>query len=473
MENTAAWIIAAASAIAAMAGPIAAGHALLTKREPQVAAAWIAVCLAFPLAGAIIYYVFGINRVRTRARKLVAEERIPPSAGPASDVNSPTISPEYAEQVRISDAVTGRKLETGNRLQVLHNGEQAYPAMLEAIDNAEQSVFLSTYIFENNTSGRQFIHALSASHNRGVDVRVLIDGFGEFYSWPRASTLLRRCKVPVARFLPPRLMPPQLSINLRNHRKMLIVDGHLAFTGGMNIGDRHLVHSQRRHRVADMHFAFDGPVARQIEELFLEDWEFTTGENSAPPSQAIRHTEGALCRIIADGPNEDLDRLVMTIIGALSAARTEAWLVSPYFLPMRSLITALETAALRGVAVHILLPEENNLPFVHWATRHMLGELIHWGVKVYYQPPPFAHTKLFVVDRRYAQVGSANLDPRSLRLNFELNAEIYNRPLAQQLATECERICARSRRITEAELNQRSSLERIRDATFWLTSPYL
>ncbi|BAU56451.1 cardiolipin synthase [Halorhodospira halochloris] len=473
MEDATTLIVAVTSAVAAAAGPIAAGHALLTKREPQVAGAWIAVCLVFPLAGAVIYYVFGINRVRTRARKLVAEERIPPSAGPSTELHSPTISPEYAEQVRISDAVTGRKLETGNRLQVLHNGEQAYPAMLNAIDAAERTVFLSSYIFENNASGRQFIRALAAAYKRGVDVRVLIDGVGELYSWPRASTLLKRSQVPVARFLPPRIIPPQLSINLRNHRKMLIIDGRLAFTGGMNIGDRHLVQSQRQHRVADMHFSFDGPVARQIEEVFLEDWEFTTGISDYPPSHALRHTDGALCRVISDGPNEDLDRLVMTLIGALSAAREEVWLVSPYFLPMRSLVTALEAAALRGVTVRVLLPEQNNLPFVHWATRHMLGELIHWGVKVYYQPPPFAHTKLFVVDRRYAQVGSANLDPRSLRLNFELNAEIYNRPLAQQLAADCERICARSRSITEAELNQRRALERVRDAIFWLTSPYL
>lgn len=473
MQDTTTWIVAAASAVAAIVGPIAAGHALLTKREPQVAGAWIAVCLVFPLAGAIIYYVFGINRVRTRARKLVAEERIPPSAGTSKELHSPTISPEYAEQVRISDAITGRKLETGNRLQVLHNGEQAYPEMLKAIDNAEQSIFLCTYIFENNASGRQFIRALTVAHNRGVDVRVLIDGFGELYSWPRVSTLLRRSGVPVARFLPPRLMPPQLSINLRNHRKILVIDGLIAFSGGMNIGDRHLVQSQRQNSVSDMHFSFDGPVARQIEEVFLEDWEFTTGTNANPPPRALRHTDGALCRIISDGPNEDLDRLVMIIIGALSAAREEVWLVSPYFLPMRPLVTALEAAALRGVTVRILLPEQNNLPYVHWATRHMLGELIHWGVKIYYQPPPFAHTKLFVVDRRYAQVGSANMDPRSLRLNFELNTEIYDRPLAQRLATDCEMICARSRRITAAELNQRGALEKVRDAVFWLTSPYL
>ena len=137
------------------------------------------------------------------------------------------------------------------------------------------------------------------------------------------------------------------------------------------------------------------------------------------------------------------------------------------------LMTAMEAAALRGVRVNVLLPEENNLRFVHWATRHMLGELIHWGVDIYYQPPPFAHTKLFVVDRRYAQVGSANLDPRSLRLNFELNAEIYDPSIAREMAADCERIRARSRPVTAEELAERAPAERLRDAAFWLASPYL
>lgn len=469
----AAWILAAASVVAALAGPVAAGHALFTKREPQVAAAWITVCLLFPLAGAFFYYVFGINRVRTRARKLVAEERIPPSPGPSAATRSPSPGPEYAEQIRISDAVTGRPLEYGNRVQVLHNGEQTYPTMLEAIDGAQASLYLSTYIFESNTSGRQFIRALTAAHRRGVDVRVLIDGVGELYTWPWASRLLRRAGVPVARFLPPRLLPPQLSINLRNHRKLLVVDGQRGFTGGMNLGDSHLMLSERSHRIADVHFVIDGPAVAQMEQVFLEDWAFTTGEAQQLSTPGEPRPDGALCRIITDGPNEDLDRLVMTLIGALSAAREEVWVVTPYFLPPRSLSTALEAAALRGVTVNILLPAENNLPFIHWATRHMLSELIQWGVRIYYQPPPFAHTKLFIVDRRYAQVGSANIDPRSLRLNFELNAEIYDRTIAAEMAADCERIRARARRISEQELTQRLPLERLRDAVCWLASPYL
>ncbi|MFP4130346.1 MAG: phospholipase D-like domain-containing protein [Halorhodospira sp.] len=471
--DLAAWILASASVLAALAGPIAAGHALLTKQEPQVATAWITVCLLFPLAGALFYYTFGINRVRTRARKLRAEGQTAPGPAPSAEAHTPAIGPEYTEQVRISGAVTGRSLQHGNRIETLRGGEQAFPSMLEAIDTAQHSVYLSTYIFGTKSSGRQFIRALTAAHRRGVDVRVLIDGVGDLYAWPRASRLLRRAGVPTARFLPPRLVPPQLSINLRNHRKLLIVDGQRGFTGGMNLSERLLLGGDHAHRVADTHFLIDGPVVAQMEQVFLEDWAFTTGEPQGPSAPGQPHDGGALCRIITDGPNEDLDRLMMTLIGALSAAREEVWLVTPYFLPMRSLMTALEAAALRGVEVNVLLPGRNNLPFVHWATRHMLGELIHWGVQVYYQPPPFAHSKLFVVDRRYAQVGSSNMDPRSLRLNFELNAEVYDPVFAGEIATDCQRLRDRSRQVSRSELAQRPPAERLRDAVCWLASPYL
>ncbi len=473
MEATA-WIVAAGSLVAAVIGPIAAGHALLTKREPQVAAAWIAVSLMFPVAGPVLYYIFGINRVRTRARKLFAEEHIHNGTGPHPSESPAEIAPEYAEQVRISNAVTGRPLEAGNHVTPLVDGDEAFPAMVHAIESAEDTVYLATYIFESNRSGRQFIDALAAARCRGLDVRVLIDGVGEFYSWPLAGRLLRAAGVPTARFLPPHLIPPQLSINLRNHRKILVVDGQIAFTGGMNLGDRHL---RSRHPegegVADMHFRFDGPVAGQIEAVFLEDWAFTTGDHSGPAPRAKPHETGAMCRTITDGPNEDLDCLAMVLVGAISAARREIQIVTPYFLPSRPLISALQSAALRGVQVDILLPEKNNLPFVHWASRHMLGELLRWGVRVHYQPPPFVHTKLFVVDERYVQVGSANLDPRSLRLNFELAVEVYDRELAGDLARQCRKRITLSRPVTPREMRDRPGWQRVRDALFWLASPYL
>ncbi|MFH1491707.1 MAG: phospholipase D-like domain-containing protein, partial [Pseudomonadota bacterium] len=375
---------------------------------------------------------------------------------------------------RISGAVTNRPLVDGNHIDILHNGEQAYPAMLDAVESARKFLFMSTYIFETNRSGRRFIEALSRAARRGVDVRVLIDGVGEFYAIPRAGTLLKKRGVRVARFLPPRLFPPAVHINLRNHRKLLVSDGRTGFIGGMNIGDRHLAaDSSNPSRVVDIHFQLTGPVVAQIEEVFMADWGFATGQYGPPRSAPDMAGDGAICRTITEGPNEDLNKLLSILTGAIATALRKISIMTPYFLPSREMVSALQTAALRGVEVSVILPAKNNLPFVHWATRKMLWEFLERGVRIYYQPPPFVHSKLFIVDDRYALIGSANMDPRSLRLNFELAVEVYDAVFSEALAAHFESSRRRSREISLEEVDGRPTLVRARDALAWLFSPYL
>lgn len=462
-------------------GFIGAGHALLYKRDPRAALGWIAVCLMLPLAGPLLYGLFGINRVRTRARELDRRSRYRLKVGyeRSEDEGEPAISesevlPEFDDLVRVSDTVTRRSLVSGNKVDLLHNGEQAYPAMLEAINRASHSLFLITYIFETNVTGLQFIDALGRAAQRGVDVRVMIDGIGEWYSLPRASKLLQRRGVRVARFLPPTLFPPTLHINLRNHRKILVADGRIGFTGGMNIGDRHLADRvDNPSRVIDVHFRLTGPVVAQIEQVFLADWGFVTRDYAVPKPISVAETGHAICRTIVDGPNEDLDKLTAILMGAIAAARRRVLIMTPYFLPSRELIAALQIAALRGVDVTIVLPERSNLPYVDWATRNMLWELLRRGVRVYYQPPPFAHSKLFIVDDYYAQIGSANVDTRSLRLNFELVVEVYEKPFVTMLIRHIDKVREHCRKVSLGELDERSLPVRARDALAWLFSPYL
>lgn len=465
--------------VATLVAVVSAVHALLNKSDPRAALGWIAVCLMFPLAGPFFYFLFGINRIRTRARKL--DPRLTAAldlAAGADEDSSVTVAAEFTELARISDAVTHQPLVVGNQVEPLRCGEEAYPVMLRAIESARETIFLSTYIFDTDEEGRRFHYALRDAVARGVEVRVLIDGVGAFYSWPRAAGLLRRLGVPVARFLPPRLMPPAFHVNLRNHRKILAVDGRIGFTGGMNLGGRHMLTRAARPSV-DMHFRLTGPIVLQLEELFRADWCFVTGEvlELRPPAGSGADADAAdgnaLCRTVADGPNEDLNKLITILIGAVSAARRRIEIMNPYFLPPRALSLALQAAALRGVVVRVLLPGRNNLPYVHWATRNMLWELLQHRVEIYYQPPPFVHTKLFLVDGHYAQIGSANLDPRSLRLNFEIAVEVYDTPFAQLLERYFEEARSRSRRVTLEEILRRPLPVRVRDAAAWLFSPYL
>ena len=463
-----------------------AGHALLFKRDSRSAFGWIAVSLMFPLIGPLFYFLFGINRVRTRAQELsrrspfrlgIAFER--GDFGQIGVATSPLDLPDrWRPFARVSDGLVPRALVRGNRVEPLFNGEQAYPAMLAAIEGATHQIVLATYIFETNTSGRRFITALARASRRGVAVYILLDGLGELYSWPRAGRLLRRAGVRHARFLPPHLIPPSLHVNLRNHRKLLVVDGEVAFVGGMNIGDRHLVGRTDGSGVADVHFRLSGPVVTQVETIFAEDWRFATGELLTPAGGDEPAANGvedarALCRAFSDGPNEDMDKLSMVLVAAVSLARQRIDIMTPYFIPMPGLVMALQTAALRGVHVRILLPERSNLPFVDWASRNMLWELLQYDIEIRYQPAPFPHSKLFLVDDHYAIIGSANVDPRSLRLNFELAVEVFDRALVRELGEHCRTAAHASRQVTLEEVDARSLPVRVRDALCWLFSPYL
>lgn len=477
------WWLLALHAVVAIPSII---HALLYKKDPRSALGWIAVCFAYPFIGPLLYYLFGINRVKTTAFRLhnkpvrwlshewsdvrkshaTALETLPEQLSNDDNIRALAIS---------SAAVTRRPALAFNQVTPFFNGEDAYQAMLDAIDNARDNICLATYIFETNQTGRAFITALANARKRGVQVRVLLDGFGEYYSIPMAGRLLKRHKIQVARFTPPKLIPPSLHINLRNHRKLLIVDNAIGFTGGMNIGDRHLQKKPKgKLGINDIHFSLRGKIVSQLQQVFEVDWAFVEKipVGALPPST---HTNlgNAICRVITDGPNEDLGKLAMVITGAVALAKQRVAIMTPYFLPQTILINALQNAALRGVEVNVILPSKSNQPLVHWATRNMLWELLQCGVNIFYQPAPFNHTKLMLIDNHYAHIGSANLDSRSLRLNFELIVEIFDQDFVHTMSEHFHCIQERSTPVTLKEVDGRGLLTRIRDATAWLFSPYL
>ena len=463
------------SVLAILLSVVCAGHALLWKRDPRAALGWIAICLLLPGVGAVLYLLFGVNRIRARAQYLRRRWPMPDN----SDLDDPVLTADWPSEhfgfTRLSRRVTRRRFVQGNRIELLVNGEEAYPAMLAEIEGARESVGLCTYIFDSDEIGLQFVDALADAVARGVDVKVLVDGVGEIYSRPRISGLLRERGIPTARFLPWDRWPRVLHLNLRNHRKILVVDGKLAFTGGMNIGARHLADAKDNPKKAlDLHFKVRGPVVADIEQAFLEDWSFATGANHLRAKPLELPWAGDLwARVIIDGPNEDFEKLQWMYLGATNAARESVRIMTPYFVPDRELVASLSAAALRGVKVEIVLPEESNLPFVSWATDAMLWQVLEHGVRVYRQPPPFAHSKLFVVDGHYAIVGSGNFDARSLRLNFEFNLEIYDEEFVSLLARHVDQAKARSALITLSEMDGRPLVIKLRDGFARLFAPYL
>ena len=457
-------------AVAALA---TAGHALLNKRDPRSAWAWITAVWLFPLGGALFYFWFGVNRIERRARRELgsAPDRFARASEPLPDV--PGLPVEVRELVRTGRMMAGWPLAPGNRIAPLHNGEETYPDMVAAIGGARRTVWLETYIYDADDTGRRFAEAFAAAQARGVQVRVLLDGIGHLSLRAHGGGLLRRHGVPFAKFLPPRLWPPMLHSNLRNHHKLLVVDGERAWVGGMNISDRHCV-TRAAEPSSDLHFRIEGPVVAQLEAVFAESWRFAAGEALAlSPAPAPAPGGEAVCRAVTDGPNDAVDRLQLLLLAALSNAHRRICIMTPYFIPSPELSGALQAAALRGVDIQIVLPARSDQWWVDAATRRWLTQLVGRSMQVYFRPAPFAHTKLFLMDDYYALIGSANLDPRSLRLNFELMVEVYDAGVVGRLAADFDDARRACVEVTLETLQRRPLPAKLRDALFWLFSPYL
>ncbi len=441
-------------------------HVLLYKRNVGAAISWMGIAWLSPFIGGALYFALGINRVRRRALRLrPRRSRLAP--GGVAPTEADPLSPlEYA-----IGRLTGLPAERGNDAQMLRSGDEAYPLMVAAIDAARQSVGLASYIFRDDTHGQRFSEALIRAQRRGVAVRVLIDGVGSGWFWSGTYMRLKRAGVPVKRFLHSYFPWRTPFLNLRNHRKILVIDGSVAFVGGLNIGDENVEAGNPQHPVRDTHFRFEGPVVAQLVESFADDWLFQTEERLQskiwfPP---IRPTGTIRARAVSSGPDEELEQIEFVALHAISCARRSIRIVTPYFLPPEVLTMALGLAAMRGVAVDIVLPENSNHRILDWARRVPMRPLLETGCRIWLRAAPFDHSKLMTIDDSWSLIGSANWDTRSFRLNFELTVEVYGQEFARRIAE----VSRGGRLLTPEELDADSLPVRLRNSAARLLQPYL
>lgn len=456
---------------------LATVHVLLTKRQVQARAGWVGLVWLAPVIGSALYLLLGINRIRRRAVAMHRRRPVPQGAPAVVPVSGGDLPDSLRVINRVINQVTRRPVLAGNRITPFDDGRTACAAMLAAISRAQHSISFCTYIFDTDEAGIAFIDALAAAQDRGVDVRVLVDAVGLRYSlFDPADRRMAARGIPVRRFLPPRFLPTHLPYaNLRNHRKIMVIDGMTGFTGGMNVRAGHLHPPKHPDAIHDLHFELQGPVVGQLQRSFLEDWLFASGEELAGERwfPALQPCGETLARGISDGPDEDYDKLFWAYMAGINGAQKSLYVLTPYFLPEPELSAALQAAAMRGVDVNIVLPEHSNLPLVDWASAGVVESLLAHGCRVWLTPPPFDHGKLFLVDDAWALIGSANWDPRSLRLNFEFSVECYDPVLGRRLRYVFEERLARARLLTGEELQRRHWLVRLRDGFAGLFTPYL
>lgn len=457
-------------------------HALLRKKDVNSAIAWIGLAWLSPIIGSIAYLMLGINRIQRTGvslglTKVWDHDPDQHLTGEEKKLihHAKLEHPNFLGLVKLGSRLIGKPLLLGNTIDPLINGDAAFPEMLKAIDQASVSVSLNSYIFDSDRVGDQFIEALKKAKDRGVEVRVMIDGVGSRYSKPSMVGRLKEAGLNVAEFLPSRAPWSMAFANLRNHRKILVVDGKIGFTGGTNIREGHSLNLKPIFPVACLHFRIDGPAVAELQEAFAIDWAFTNKEELKGTTwfPTLERSGTVISRGVPDGPDEDLDKINEIILGALSVARERVRIITPYFLPSYSILDALSVTAMRGVQVEILLPSKNNIPIMNWAVVPQLPRLIEKGCDIYISSAPFDHTKLLVVDRLWSLIGSTNWDARSMRLNFEFNLECYDAELAGRLDAIIDEKLGRARQVTADEINARSLPTRLRDGAARLFSPYL
>ncbi len=454
-------------------------HALLKKRETRAVIGWVGLIWLSPIIGPLFYYLFGVNRIERKGEKILDEIKSSACEEARRSCHAAELdhaSFEFNQQLaNIGKAITGFDLLPGNIVTPLNRGACAYDAMLEAIRNATSTIGLCSYIFDYDKAGRKFIDALAEAQERGVEVRVLVDHVGSRYSKPTSVKVMQKRGIPVATFLPTNVPVLAQYANLRNHRKILVVDGEIGFTGGMNIREGCLEEPGSTSPVQDIHFQFDGPVVDHLQNAFLADWEFAAKEElSSAKWFRITPAKGKTwARGIPDGPDADIDNIKLMMLGAICAAKQRVDIVTPYFIPEGDLVSALNVAAMRGVQVRILVPSEVNIRPVQWASMAPIELVMERGCEVYQSPPPFDHTKIMLVDDEWSLVGSSNWDPRSLRLNFEFNVECFGSELNTQLTELIDAKIATSERMTQEDLDQRHFMIKIRDGISRLATPYL
>lgn len=427
-------------------------HCLRRRREATSALLWIFLSWSLPFVGPLLYLGFGVDRLPVKGwRKQVHDETfLAERRARESDAfplaywrgmyDSVAAVPERPVERKIDHALQSIlpdfPLLGGNCISLLVDGTETFPRMIEAIEKAEHHVHVQTFIAGNDETGRQFLDLLERKARSGVEVRVLYDRFGS--TWALVSGLFRRYrKVPNMRIVGWTQANPlkrQFQVNLRNHRKTIIVDGQKAFCGGINIHNQ----STRGGVIRDYHVEVSGPVALELQYTFLRDWNFMTEEG---PEALLRdvyfpHSDlnrGTFIRLVNSGPTSEMEAVCDAFFIAITSAEIQILLVTPYFVPGRDILRALRSAALRGVDVRLVLPRRNNHAYAGLASQAFYEELLEAGVRIFRRPEPFMHAKACVVDGCFSLVGTANMDIRSLRLNYETDLAVYDAEFANKL----------------------------------------
>ncbi|CUH39913.1 putative cardiolipin synthase YwiE [Jannaschia seosinensis] len=412
----------------------AARAALSTARTPQGAAAWVVFLLAYPLFAVPIFALFGgLSRINQRPDK---------RHGATDDRED---APGRLHALR---AITHVPLREGNDLRLLVDGQATFDAMFAAIDAAETEILVQFYIIRADGTGEALRDRLIAASRRGVRVRVLCDLIGSVTLGWRYPRELREAGVEVRGMLAPHHTMGRVGVNFRNHRKNVVIDNKVGFTGGINIGDEYVDGGKHFDTWRDTHLRVEGPMVGHLRKLFAGDWEVVSGQ-SLPEMPVPGPAGDRLGLVTGFGPTDPLERGSLLFCGLIGLARRRLWITTPYLVPHADVLTAIQLAHMRGVEVRIMIPYPADRWLAWYASRGIARELVRMGIEVHEYVPGLMHQKVMLIDDDIASVGTVNLDIRSLLLNFEATALVEDKGFASEVETMLNADFDRSRPVPD------------------------
>ncbi len=478
------WLVAVAIAHFVLAASCVAS-VLRHPREPTAMLAWIYAIIFMPLVGPFFYWMIGSQRTYrkiSKRRKRVA--RLQTRAREARNYETPSADgPTWRDDLPADLAAVeemGRRLTLmpatpGNRVDACEEANATYAALEAALRSAQHHIHLQYYIWNGDETGRHFFDVIAERARQGVECRVLLDSVGCFALPRRLLEPLRQSGVHVAFFLPLGRTTRRWAFHLRNHRKIAVIDGRIGFTGSQNIGDEYRGRLKHLSPWFDTHLRIEGPATLGLQQTFAEDWLFATRESlpDDPYFKIPPRAGDSVVQILPTGPERGVSPLQQILFAAVSSAEKSIKLVTPYFVPDRSMQSALLYARVRGVQVRLILPTRTDVPLTLHAARSFYPPLIDAGVEIFEFGGGVLHSKVMTVDDRWCVVGSANMDVRGFRLNFEITAMMFDTPLAQALGASIERRCGESRQVTAREVWNRPAWREIFEGAARLFTPFV
>jgi cardiolipin synthase len=463
---------------------------LVTKKNATSAVAWCLLIFFLPIVGPLLFLLFGYQHVnrplkRKRRHRRLFQRKHPPqrvesSPGP-EEVVGPAVGAagaggaSWEDVAKLARRFGAFPVTNGNQVAFYREGQGAFGAMLEAIRSARHHVHLETFIFQPDATGRLFLDALAERALKGVEVRLLYDAMGTYRLSHRLLQSLAGAGGRFSMFLPINPLRRRIQINMRNHRKILVVDGKVAFTGGLNVGDEYRGLSPRFGYWRDTHLRLEGPAVAGVQRVFVEDWDFAARENLNGPGYFPHPTTGGPfpVQVIESGPDREQKGIREVYFAAILRARQRVWIASPYFVPDAGLLDALCLAGYLGVDVRLLCQFHPDKWVPFFCGRYYWSDVLRAGVKVYQYTKGMMHSKVVLVDGEWASVGSANLDNRSMYLNFELNCLIYSPGAVATLEEEFRRDLSTAVRLDRHVFARRPFAGRLLDNACRLLSPIL